>query len=1210
MRKFTGLLMGLLLLLGVAVNVNAQLNLYVFEQAAGTYTEITGGTQHITGTFDDQLFATIPVGFTFTFNGSTYTAATISCNGYIIFGGTSSLGYNPISSTTVAGGCLAPLGRDLQSIAGAGSEVRSELSGSVGSQVFTVQWKNVKRYGTSYVGESLNIQLKIYEGSNKVEFIYGTCAGTTYASPTHPQVGMRGATNTDYANRTTTTDWAATSAGSANNATCTLNSTVFPASGLTFIYNPPNPNGPGIPHTPSPANNAVNVAISGDLTWTFGANTLTYDLWFGPTGAMVKVVDNQAAGATGLYSYTANYSTTYQWQVIARNNADLETAGPVWVFTTACATASMPIFEGFNSPTMPVCWSSVIVNPGTGTTPAITFETVGVHPTTAIPPEGTHMVRFNSYSCNNGSEMRLMSPIFSTVGVGSLAVGFKMFEDPGYPTYADEGVYIQWSIDNGATWTTGSFYPRVNTVLGWYDKIEPIPSGALNQPSVMIGFLFHSQYGNDIYTDAYNIFSPAYGNLEGYVYESGSTNPIENATVVAGTYSATTNAAGFYSITGMLTGTYDVTASATGYFAQTVNGVVIADGITTSQNFNLTWSEIAVNPLSVTVNLPPDAQTDFNVAITNNGTGQLNYASTLEFLTDAAGIDLTKLGNPVPREFSPANAEASPMVQQVSIVSDATGDVVLDLDVQATNMDNQCLGAEFDGQYIWVSGGGSAANPNKLYKHAIDGSLIATYDQVSTQAWGMRDLAFDGTYLYGGDETGMYQIDPATGANTLLFSNTFGTGCLRALTYYPPNNTFLAVNWSGSLVEFNVAGSQVGSYTAPAALTGIYGMAWDSWNGKLWLFDQSGTPGTTFFEYDMSTQALTGVSYQLPLLAGLTDQIAGGAFFSTSIVPGLAVLGGCVQGTANDHVFAMELNVTETWVAITGNGSGNVPPAGGSVNLILHFDATGYPLGTTKTANLKITSNAQNASLVTIPITMNVTSGMMVDVKVFLEGPYNATNDNMNLFLNTTAAIPLAQPYNPVLPYYGNNVPSWLYNGTEAVAAIPAGVVDWVIIELRDAVDAASATGATMIAKQACFIYADGSVKGIDGLVPTFSVTPSQGLFAVIWHRNHLAIMNASPLVEAGGMYSYDFSTAATQVYGGSVGYKQLDLSPVVWGMIAADGNADKNTNTQDKLNVWKVDSGSSGYKGGDFNLDSQVNTQDKLNVWKPNSGKSSQVPN
>lgn len=242
---------------------------------------------------------------------------------------------------------------------------------------------------------------------------------------------------------------------------------------------------------------------------------------------------------------------------------------------------------------------------------------------------------------------------------------------------------------------------------------------------------------------------------------------------------------------------------------------------------------------------------------------------------------------------------------------------------------------------------------------------------------------------------------------------------------------------------------------------------------------------------------------------------------------------------------------------------------------------------------------------------INIITGISLDLKVYLEGAYNTTGNNMNLTLNSTGNVPIVQPYNPVLPYYQNNNPAWLYSGTESVTSVPVDAVDWVLVELRDAVDGISATGATMIARQACFVNQNGQIRDITNAVPFFAVTPVQGLFAVIWHRNHLAVMNSNPLTDTGGgNYVYDFSTGAAQAYGGSVGYKQIDLSPEVWGMIAADGNADRNINTQDKLNVWKLDVGSSGYFGGDFNLDGQVNTQDKLNVWKPNSGKSSQVPN
>ena len=46
------------------------------------------------------------------------------------------------------------------------------------------------------------------------------------------------------------------------------------------MLNPP----PGMPYNEVPINGSINIAINGDITWTFGNNTQTYDLWFGPAG--------------------------------------------------------------------------------------------------------------------------------------------------------------------------------------------------------------------------------------------------------------------------------------------------------------------------------------------------------------------------------------------------------------------------------------------------------------------------------------------------------------------------------------------------------------------------------------------------------------------------------------------------------------------------------------------------------------------------------------------------------------------------------------------------------------------------------------------------------------------------------------------------------------------------------------------------------------
>ncbi len=132
-----------------------------------------------------------------------------------------------------------------------GSIVRG-TTGTAGSRVHTIQWKNFRRFGGTDTLENTNFQIKLYEANNNIEVVYGSWSGAI-ANRTC-QVGLRGATNADYNNRTTTTNWAATTAGGTNAATCTWNSTVSPASGQTYRWSAPLVNDVGTTAVTFPGN--------------------------------------------------------------------------------------------------------------------------------------------------------------------------------------------------------------------------------------------------------------------------------------------------------------------------------------------------------------------------------------------------------------------------------------------------------------------------------------------------------------------------------------------------------------------------------------------------------------------------------------------------------------------------------------------------------------------------------------------------------------------------------------------------------------------------------------------------------------------------------------------------------------------------------------------------------------------------------------------
>ncbi len=218
-----------------------------------------------------------------------------------------------------------------------------------------------------------------------------------------------------------------------------------------------------------------------------------------------------------------------------------------------------------------------------------------------------------------------------------------------------------------------------------------------------------------------------------------------------------------------------------------------------------------------------------------------------------------------------------------------------------------------------------------------------------------------------------------------------------------------------------------------------------------------------------------------------------------------------------------------------------------------------------------------------------------ISLKAFLQGPFY--NTDMNIDLNFAGLIPTNQPY---------SISPWNYSGTESVSSIPANVVDWVLIELRDAPDANSATATTIIEQHAAFLRNDGSVVDLDGLNNLqISSTINQQLFVVIRHRNHLDIMSAFPLLQLEGVYSYDF-TIMDRAYGTNA---TISIGGGSFGMYSGDANADGYIDDLDKSSIWILEAGNLDYLSSDLNLDSQSNNVDKDEFWLMNRGEDCQVP-
>ncbi len=217
---------------------------------------------------------------------------------------------------------------------------------------------------------------------------------------------------------------------------------------------------------------------------------------------------------------------------------------------------------------------------------------------------------------------------------------------------------------------------------------------------------------------------------------------------------------------------------------------------------------------------------------------------------------------------------------------------------------------------------------------------------------------------------------------------------------------------------------------------------------------------------------------------------------------------------------------------------------------------------------------------------------------VMLEGPYNGID--MNTDLNTHGLIPLSQPFN------SNINADWYYTGTESVSSIPANVVDWVLVQIRDASDAASADAGTVVAEQAAFLLNDGSIVDLDGSSNLYfpGISYSSGLFPVVWHRNHLGVISADRMTRSGGVYTYDFTTNINKAY--QSGQKSINGKAALFG---GDIDANGTVNNTDKI-IWSGVAGTKGYQPSDTDMNGEVDNKDKDDVWSGNLNEQTKVPN
>ncbi|SNR46130.1 Abnormal spindle-like microcephaly-assoc'd, ASPM-SPD-2-Hydin [Lutibacter agarilyticus] len=242
------------------------------------------------------------------------------------------------------------------------------------------------------------------------------------------------------------------------------------------------------------------------------------------------------------------------------------------------------------------------------------------------------------------------------------------------------------------------------------------------------------------------------------------------------------------------------------------------------------------------------------------------------------------------------------------------------------------------------------------------------------------------------------------------------------------------------------------------------------------------------------------------------------------------------------------------------------------------------------------TSNADiNSSALEIG-ELTLVDKVSLGLKMFLQGPFSnpsipdLMNDDLRL-----SNLPTTSPYSDAVVVNPN-----VFNtgGISGLGLVKDDIVDWVWIELRDALN-----NETVISGKSGLIQRDGDIVAVDGVsVLSYNVN-ADDYYVAINHRNHLGILSSTSLFLSSTPLSVDFTTDVSLIQGGSNAVLNVSNNLTLIG-----GDYDSNGQVQntDISNI-VLQLGGSGYSNADLDMNGQIQNTDINNIINANLGRGQQ---
>ncbi len=226
---------------------------------------------------------------------------------------------------------------------------------------------------------------------------------------------------------------------------------------------------------------------------------------------------------------------------------------------------------------------------------------------------------------------------------------------------------------------------------------------------------------------------------------------------------------------------------------------------------------------------------------------------------------------------------------------------------------------------------------------------------------------------------------------------------------------------------------------------------------------------------------------------------------------------------------------------------------------------------------------------------------IVMDPKLYLEGPLDPTTLLMGDGLRSGGLIPLAEPYTAL--GYWQGAGGGGESTTNAVLATSGNnaIVDWVRVELRS-----EAEPRITVASRQALLQRDGDVVNSDGSSGLVFGVGYGNYYVVVRHRNHLAAMTATPVALTTSATVVDFRSTGTATFGVDA-RKTVSGQRALWaGNVLPDQQVKYTGADNDREPILSAIGGTvptstaGGYQAADVNLDGTVRYTGSMNDRDP----------